>query len=100
MSPVDELFDSLARLAGALNPEDLVDDPELAGLVAQLLQILTPKSIPLPLHLMEQLSAIDNRMERFKAAAEAVGAYDPVKLKQLSDSLRDAGLLKNETPAK
>lgn len=98
MSSIDELVDLLARLVGTLTVEDLTDDPELSGLLGQLLQILNPKAKPLPAHMLEALAAIDNRMERFKAAADMVGAYDPEKLKTLSDSLRDAGLLKNEVP--
>jgi hypothetical protein len=96
MSPVDELVDLLSRLVGTLHVDDLVDDPEMTGLLAQLLQILTPEPKPLPLHMLEALSAIDNRMERFKTAAQMVSATDPARLKILADSLRDAGLLKND----
>lgn len=100
MTSQDELVDLLARLVGVLTDEDLADDPELSGLVAQLVEILNPKAAPLPMNMLEKLAGIENRMERFKLAAEMIGAHDPEKLKQLADSLRGAGLLKGENMAK
>lgn len=97
MTPQDELVDLLARLVGTLRTQDVVEDPEMSGLLSQLVQVLNPKAAPLPIDLLEKLAAIENAMDRFKLAAETINASDPEKLKQLADSLREAGLLKGET---
>jgi hypothetical protein len=91
-----ELLDLLARVVGSVSAEDLVDDPELTAMLSQLIQILNPKTSPLPLHILEKLTLIDNRMERFKAAAEMLEATDPEKLRQLAESMKESGLLKSE----
>jgi hypothetical protein len=92
----EELLDLLARVVGVLDADLVADDPELVGMISQVIQILQPKAHPLPLDITEQLVLIDNRIERFKRAAELLQAYDPEKLKQLSESMRASGLLKNE----
>ena len=97
MSPEQELFDLLARFVGILDADLLADEPELSAILGQLLQILEPKPAMLPMHIIEKLSIIDNKIERFRAAAKELQAYDPGKLKQLADSLRESGLLKGET---
>ena len=97
MSPQEELLDLLARLVGVLKPEDIADDPQITGMLGQLIQILVPKAPDLPLDILDKLSAIDNRIERFKTAADLIQASNPEKLKQLADSMRQAGLLKAES---
>lgn len=96
MASPEELFDLLARLVGTINEKDLIDDPELTAMVSQLVQVLSPKAPSLPSDLIEKLTAIENRIERFKTAADLIEASDPVRLKQLAESMKQTGLLKNE----
>lgn len=96
MTPDQELLDLLARLVGVLDANLLADDAELTAMVGQLVQVLEPRVPLLPSHILLTLAAIDNKIDRFKTAVELVEARDPAKLKQLADSLKEAGLLKND----
>ncbi len=95
-TPQDALVDLLSLLVGSIHENDLIDDPLLPGMISQLIQVLNPKATSLPVDIIDKLISIENQVDRFKAAAEMVKAYDPQKLKQLADSMRGAGLIKKE----
>jgi glutamate synthase domain-containing protein 2 len=90
-----QLDELLAQLVGKLRPNDAID-PVIAGLLSQLIAILDPEASPLPQQMVDELSHIDERVDRFKQAAMKLGSLDPNKLKELADSMKMSGLLKSE----
>lgn len=94
-NPRKMLVDQLIQLASCLKEEDL-QDPETFALAVQLVQLLDPKPEPLPQDLIDKLSSINDRQERFKQAALMTGARDDEAFRKLKDSMRHSGLLKSD----
>lgn len=92
MNPVDELVELINQLSGSLRSEDL-EDQGITAMLAQLLTVLENKSEPLDTELIEKLSSIKDLKERFIVAAEELGVGDTQALYQLSEQMKESGLL-------
>lgn len=89
---MDELQELLTQLVGKLKEDDL-EDPNIQVLMEQLQAILYPKSDKMPQELVESLSRIPDKRERFKQAAIQLGLQTAEELKELADSMKMSGLL-------
>lgn len=92
---LDELSNALSSLVGVLKVEDL-EDPEIASLVFQLVSVLDPEPPTLPQASIDELSLIDNKVQRFKEAAKSLKEVNTQSLKQLAESMKASGLLKTQ----
>ena len=92
---MDELQDLLAQLVGKLSDEDM-NDPEVQVLMEQLQMILHPMPEKLSQEMIEELSKIPDKKQRFKQAAMDLGISDPEQLKELADAMKISGLLGGE----
>jgi|GEM_PF-6064464 len=90
---MDELQELLARLSGAVSEEDMAD-PTIAGLMSQLMAILEPQDDSLPAELIQQLSQITDKKQRFAAAVQALHAMDINQIHEVAEKMKAAGLLK------
>jgi hypothetical protein len=84
--------DLVCRLAGILTIEDLMD-PAAALALESALDIIERKPEQLPADLVEQLGSIQDKAERFRAAAGVLGAISPETMQRLAESMKSAGLL-------
>ncbi len=91
----EDLFTGLVRLASVLTEDDL-DDPEIYGLVRDLVSALDPKPPELPPELIQQLGQLQDKAERFRQAALLIGATRPDLMDKLVQSMKEAGLLKHD----
>jgi GNAT superfamily N-acetyltransferase len=91
--PQNELVELLINLAANLKESDL-EDPATFSQVSALVQILDPKAEKLPPELVQQVSQIPNKADRFKAVMQAMGA-EPTKevMDQVVESMKASGLL-------
>jgi len=87
-----ELQDQLAILVGKIRDED-IDDPEVQVLMEQLQATLHPVPEKLSQEMIDQLSQILDKRERFKQAAIILGLQTPPELRDLAEALKMAGLM-------
>lgn len=105
-SSTDPTQDLLARIAGSITEKDL-EDPEIAALLEQAVSLFqsdkqSPEGQPTPENqeqdsgldpkVVDQLSQIKDKAERFKEAVKAFGAK-PDTFQQLAQAMQAAGLL-------
>jgi hypothetical protein len=84
--------DLVCRLAGILTVDDLTDPAHILALEGAL-DALEEKPDQLPADLVEQLSTIKDKAERFRSAAKVMGAISPDIIQKLSESMKAAGLI-------
>lgn len=89
---MDELQELLTQLVGKLSEDDL-NDPHVQVLMEQLQAVLHPKPDKLPQEMVESLSQVSDKRERFKQAATQMGLQTAEELKGLADSMKMSGLL-------
>lgn len=85
------VLEVLISLTSKLHEDDLMD-PEIYGLVSQLVQILDPEADPIPQEDVNMLSQIPSRSEQFKRAAKLYHIVDTNRMDQLVASLKSSGL--------
>ena len=90
---MDEFLNFLNKFIGLISEKDL-DDPAILSQLSQLVSILQTKPYPLPKELIEELSRIQNKIERFRTVAIRLKIKDDESLKHLAESMREVGLFK------
>lgn len=91
MDPLDQLVEGLSSLVGFLNDEDCAD-PEVFELLSELADVLKKPHL-FPDELEQQILSIADPIDRFKAAAMALGVFKPEFLKKLAIDMRYSGYL-------
>lgn len=70
-----------------------MNDPTVQVLMEQLQAILHPEPTSLPKEMVEALSQIPDKRDRFREAAMKLGLQTAEELKELADSMKAEGLL-------
>lgn len=91
LTPKEQVIEALIQLTARLTEEDL-GDPEIFGLVSQLVQILAPGADPLPESDVDILGRIKDKAELFAQAVKMYGITNPERMDQLVQSLKATGL--------
>jgi hypothetical protein len=84
--------DLICRLAGILTVDDLTD-PAMIMALENALDAVEQKPEQLPEDLVEHLSTLKDKAERFRAAARVMGAISPETMQKLAESMKSAGLI-------
>ena len=92
MDPAEEFIELFTQFATGVT-EEMLQDPELAAIAAQVLQIIEPPVEMLSEPMVEQLRQIKDKSERFRQAAFVLGTFKPELLDKLAASMKAAGLL-------